>query len=79
MDALEAALSESGLALVHKPTGYLLTTMASAGAAPTGIEIGAKNAAGYGASLVTVEHASPTQLVQLAEPLHRQTSHDDPQ
>ncbi len=77
MDALEAALSESGLALVHKPTGYLLTTLADAGAAPTGIQIGGKNSAGYGASLVPDRTRLADATCPARGALHRQASHDD--
>lgn len=68
LDALEAALAESGLALVRKPTGFLLTTLAAAGSATTAPQLDRAADAGFGATIVAVSHAAPSQLVQLAEP-----------
>lgn len=64
LQALEAVLAQSGLALVEQADGFLLTTESAArnaGAAP-----GAR--LGFGAQVVPVRHTSPGALLDLISP-----------
>lgn len=62
--ALEGVLAESGLALVERPEGFLLTTAEEA--AGSGMVAGAR--LGFGARIVQVRHTTPTALLPLVEP-----------
>lgn len=64
LQALEAVLADSGLALVEQADGFLLTTeqaARSAGAAP-GAQLG------YGARIIAVRHTGAGALLDLIEP-----------
>jgi len=64
LQALEAVLAESGLALVERADGFLLTTadQASQGAARPGARLG------FGARITPVRHTTPNALLALIEP-----------
>lgn len=64
LQALEAVLAESGLALVERADGFLLTTadQAAQGAARPGARLG------FGARITPVRHTTPNALLALIEP-----------
>ncbi|MGJ3230784.1 MAG: type II secretion system secretin GspD [Oceanicaulis sp.] len=64
LQALEAVLAESGLALVERADGFLLTTAdrAADGAARAGARLG------FGARILPVSHTTPSALLALIEP-----------
>lgn len=64
LQALEAVLAESGLALVERTDGFLLTTadQAAQGGARPGARLG------FGARITPVRHTTPNALLALIEP-----------
>ncbi|MGX6648969.1 type II secretion system secretin GspD [Maricaulaceae bacterium MS644] len=64
LQALEAVLAESGLALVERTDGFLLTSadQAAQGAARPGARLG------FGARITPVRHTTPNALLALIEP-----------
>ncbi len=67
LDALEAALAESGLALLHKPSGYILTTLQRAGEASRNVR-GNETPIGFGATIIPIDNTSPSAIIRLIEP-----------
>ncbi len=67
LDALEAALAESGLALLRKPSGYILTTLQRAGEASRTVR-GNQTPVGFGATILPIDNTSPSAIIRLIEP-----------
>jgi len=67
LDALEGALAESGLALLRKPSGYILTTLQNAGEASRAVR-GNETPIGFGATIIPIENTSPSGIIRLIEP-----------
>lgn len=66
--ALESVLAESDLALVRTDFGYLLTSVANAGAKAQELRNRQAGFVGYGVTIVPIEHAAPGELAQLIDP-----------
>lgn len=68
LNTLESALSESGLTLLKKPDGYLLTSFASASDGANTVPTGPNGPIGYSATIVPIKHTQPSEILRLIEP-----------
>jgi len=67
LEALETVLAASGLALLERPSGFLLTLLSTAQGSSVNIQ-GRGSAIGYGAVFLRPENTSPATLASLIQP-----------
>lgn len=67
LEALELVLAESGLALIRKDTGFILTTLQRAGDGGQRVQ-NSSNAVGYGATIIPIANTAPSEIIRLIEP-----------
>lgn len=68
LDTLETALTESGLTLLKKPSGYVLASFQTATGSPGNVRATGVSPIGYGTTVVPIKHTAPSEIIRLIEP-----------